>query len=208
MGLYYFDNELEPTLFLETKRANPTTYMENKVMYIFLKSNIILNPEVVYRDQYNIEYVKVPKEVVSTYYFGGLPLYNAIGQVRTSFLELSIQSLSRNTYQKTLSRSKRDPATTSYKVPLSTKITKVRGGIGMRGENLAVKHPTTPHKDIGTSPNKTMEAFSVKLPTTSQPQIKLRPSDFKKLVENFDEAKDPYNSTTANITDRSLEPNM
>ena len=30
MGLYYFDNDMEPTLFLEAKGANPTTYIEKK----------------------------------------------------------------------------------------------------------------------------------------------------------------------------------
>ena len=78
MGLYYFDDYMEPTLFLEAKGDDPTTYIEKKVMHIFLKTNIILDPKVVYRDHYNIEYIKVPKEVVSTYYFGGLPLYDAI----------------------------------------------------------------------------------------------------------------------------------
>ena len=61
MGLYYFDNDMEPTLFLETKGADPTIYIEKKVMYISLKTNIILDLEVVYRDWYNIEYVKVSK---------------------------------------------------------------------------------------------------------------------------------------------------
>ena len=55
------------------------------MMYVFLKTNIILDPEIVYGDRYNIEYIKAPnKEVVSTYYFGGLPLYDAIGRVKTS----------------------------------------------------------------------------------------------------------------------------
>ena len=48
-------------------------------MYVFLKTNIILDPKVVYKDRYDIEYIRVPKEVVKTYHFGGLPLYDAIG---------------------------------------------------------------------------------------------------------------------------------
>ena len=59
-------------------------------MYFFLKTNIILEPEVVYMDRYYIEYVKVPKEVVSTYFFGGLPLFDAIGGVKNLMPEVSV----------------------------------------------------------------------------------------------------------------------
>ena len=56
LGLYYFEDAIEPTLFLEARGANPTTYTKKKVIYIFLlKTNIILDPEVVYKDRYNIE---------------------------------------------------------------------------------------------------------------------------------------------------------
>ena len=48
-------------------------------MYVFLKTNIILDLEVVYKGRYDIEYTQIPKEVVQTYHFGGLPLYDAIG---------------------------------------------------------------------------------------------------------------------------------
>ena len=34
MGLYYFDDDMEPTLFLEARGSNPTTYIEKKVTYI------------------------------------------------------------------------------------------------------------------------------------------------------------------------------
>ena len=83
MGLYYLEDSTGPTLFLEARNANPITYTEKKMMYVFLKTNIILDLEVVYKDKYDNEYTRVPKEVVQTYHFGGLPLYNAIGQVRT-----------------------------------------------------------------------------------------------------------------------------
>ena len=79
LGLYYFEDDNEPTLFLEARDTKPTTYTKKKGMSVFLKTNIILDPEFVYKDEYNIKYTRVPKEVVSTYYFGGLPLYNAIG---------------------------------------------------------------------------------------------------------------------------------
>ena len=49
MGLYYFDDNTKPTLFLAAKDAHPTTYIGEKMMYVFLKTNIILDPEVVYR---------------------------------------------------------------------------------------------------------------------------------------------------------------
>ena len=79
LGLDYFDNDTKPTLILEAWNTNSTTYTEKKVMYVFLKTNIILDLEVIYKDRYNIEYTRVPKEVVQTYHFQGLPLYNAIG---------------------------------------------------------------------------------------------------------------------------------
>ena len=79
MGLYYMEDPGGPTLFVEARNANPITYTKKKMMYVFLKTNIILDPAVVYKDTYNIEYIRVPKEVVQTYHFGGLPLYDAIG---------------------------------------------------------------------------------------------------------------------------------
>ena len=38
MGLYYFEDATRPTLFLESKNANPTTYTKKKMMYVFLKT--------------------------------------------------------------------------------------------------------------------------------------------------------------------------
>ena len=79
MGLYYLEDSTGPTLFFEARNANSITYIEKKMMYVFLRTNIILDLEVVCKDRYNNEYTRVPKEVVQTYHFGGLPLYNAIG---------------------------------------------------------------------------------------------------------------------------------
>ena len=79
MGLYYMEDLGGPTLFVEARNANPIKYTKKKMMYFFLKTNIILDLEVVYKDRYNIEYIRVPKEVVQTYHFGGLPLFDAIG---------------------------------------------------------------------------------------------------------------------------------
>ena len=78
-GLYYFEVENKVVLYLQTHGANPKTLIEKKVINFFLKTNIILDPKVVYKDIYNIDYTRVPKEVVQTYHFGGLPLYDAIG---------------------------------------------------------------------------------------------------------------------------------
>ena len=64
MGLYYLKDLTRPTLFLGTRNANPITYTEKKVMYVFLKTNIILDLEVIYKNMYNIDYKRVPKEVV------------------------------------------------------------------------------------------------------------------------------------------------
>ena len=131
MGLYYFHNNTkEPKFFLETRGAGPTTtYTKKKVMYVFLKTNIILDPKFIYRDRYNIEYIKVPKELVSTYYFGGgLLLYNALGQVRMLVPKPSIQSLPKEVSRKTMSKNGRDPTPTSHKVPLPTSTTKVGEG--------------------------------------------------------------------------------
>ena len=78
-GLYYMEDPMGPTLFVEARNANPITYTKKKMMYVFLKTNIILDLEVIYKDRYDIEYTRVPKEVFQTYHFGGLPLYDAIG---------------------------------------------------------------------------------------------------------------------------------
>ena len=119
MGLYYLEDPIGPTLFLKARNANPITYMEKKAMYVFFKTNIILDLEVVYKDRYSIEYTRVPKEVVQTYHFGGLPLYNAIGQVRIVEPKPIIQSLPRESSRKTMTRNKRDPTSITQGVPLS-----------------------------------------------------------------------------------------
>ena len=49
-GLYYLEDSIGPTLFLEARNANPITYTEKKMMYVFLKTNIILDLKVVYKD--------------------------------------------------------------------------------------------------------------------------------------------------------------
>ena len=65
MGLYYLEDPTRPTLFLEARNANLITYIiEKKVMFVFLKTNIILDPKFVYKDRYNNEYTRVSKEVV------------------------------------------------------------------------------------------------------------------------------------------------
>ena len=109
MGLYYPEDSTGPTLFLEAKNANPITYIEKKMMYAFLKTNIILDLEVVYKDRYNNEYTRVPKEVVQSYHFGGLPFHNAIRQVRTVEPKSSIPSLPRENSRQTMPRNERDP---------------------------------------------------------------------------------------------------
>ena len=49
MGLYYLEDSIGPTLFFKARNSNPITYTEKKMMYVFLKTNIILAPEVVYK---------------------------------------------------------------------------------------------------------------------------------------------------------------
>ena len=58
--------------------------IKHKVVYVFLNTNLILNLEVIYKDRYDIEYVRVPRDMVSIYYFGGLPLFDAIGGVKAA----------------------------------------------------------------------------------------------------------------------------
>ena len=97
MGLYYLELDPEPTLFLEARGADPTTYTDKKVMYVFLKKDLISDSEVVYLDRFNNEHIKVPtKEVVSTYYFGGLPLLEAFGGAQKLVPDASVHSHPRN----------------------------------------------------------------------------------------------------------------
>ena len=135
MGLYYLEDPTGPTLFLETRNANPIIYTEKKVMYVFLKTNIIIDLEVVYKDRYNIEYTRVPKEVVQTYHFGGSPLYNTIGKVRTTAPEPSIQSLPREDSRQTTTKSGREPTFITHGIPLPTRTTKVGNGLGVNSGN-------------------------------------------------------------------------
>ena len=79
-------------MYLQTRGAALDALIEHKVVYIFRKTNLILDPEVIYKDRYGIEYVRVPKEIVSTYYYGGLPLFDVIGGVRAAKPALSAQS--------------------------------------------------------------------------------------------------------------------
>ena len=51
LGLYYFEDDMKLALFLKARGVDPTTYSKKKVMYVFLKTNIILNPKAVYWDQ-------------------------------------------------------------------------------------------------------------------------------------------------------------
>ena len=55
--------------------------MEHKIIYVFVKTDLLLDPGMTYRDAYDIEYERVPKTVVSTYLCGGLPLFDAVGGV-------------------------------------------------------------------------------------------------------------------------------
>ena len=55
------------------------------------------------------------------------------------------------------------------------------------------RQSTTPHPRIGTTIFESMGEFHIGPLATTQSQRKLRPSNFKKLVENFDGMKDPHN---------------
>ena len=110
----------------------------------------------------------------------------------TLVLEPSIQSLPKEIARKTMSENGRNPTPTSYGVPLPTSTINVGEGLRTRGGNPTARWSTTPYMSIGTT-NGTMGAFPVKLSTTYQSQRKLRPSNFKKLVEKFDGTKDPCN---------------
>ena len=192
MGLYYLEDPTGPTLFLEAKKANPITYTDKKVMYVFLKTNIILDPKVVYKDRYDIEYLRVPKEVVQTYHFGGLPLYDAIGQVRTVVPETSTHSLPKEMSTHTAVKSRRDQVSTALGVPLPTSNTKIGGGIGINDGHPIIRWSTTPQANTRPTVHETMGDFPLRPPAHVQSQRKLRPSNFKKLVEKFDETKDPH----------------
>ena len=133
LGLYYLEDAIGPTLFLEAKDVDPTTYTEKKVMYVFLKKNIILDPKIIYKDRYNIEYTRVPKETVQTYHFGGLPLYDAIGQTRTIAPEPSILSQPQEESRPTTMENGKKPTSATHKTPLPTNTMKVGAGLGMNG---------------------------------------------------------------------------
>ena len=66
--------------------------IEHKVFNVFLKANLILDPKVIYKDRHNIEYVRVPRETMSAYHFGGLPLFDAIRGVKIEEPVMNAQS--------------------------------------------------------------------------------------------------------------------
>ena len=108
-----------------------------------------MDTKVVYKDRYNIEYTREPKEVVQTYHFGGLPLYNTIGWVRIVAPKPSIQSLPREESRKTTIKNGRDPTSITHGVPLPTSTTRVGDGLGVNGRNPTTRESTTPHTSIG-----------------------------------------------------------
>ena len=142
--------------------------------------------EVVNKDRYDIEYQRVPKEVVQTYHFGGLPLYDAIGQVRTVVPETSTHSLPKEMSTHTAVKSRRDQVSTAPGVRLPTSNIKIGGGIGINGGHPTVRRSITPQANTGPTVHETMGDFPLRPPAHVQSQRKLRPSDFKKLVEKFD----------------------
>ena len=74
LELYHWGGQPNSYVYLHTIGATLETMTEHKVVYVFLKTNLLLDLEVIYKDKHNIEYVRVPKEIVSTCHFGGLPL--------------------------------------------------------------------------------------------------------------------------------------
>ena len=106
------------------------------MMYVFLKTNIILDLEVIYKNKYNIEYIRVPKEVVQTYHFGGLPLFDAIGRERVAAPKPNIQSLPKENSRQTTMGNGRDFAPITHGIPMPTSNMKVGKGTGINGGNL------------------------------------------------------------------------
>ena len=133
LGLYYLEDEKKMILYLQTHGANPTTLINRNVMYIFIKTNIILEPKIVYLERYNIKNAKVPKEIVSIYYFGGWTLFDAIGRVKNSMLEVSVHSHPKEIAKKIVSGNAKIQEPMWAGIPLPTNTTKVGEGLGMSG---------------------------------------------------------------------------
>ena len=82
-------------------------------------------------------------------------------------------------------------------IPLPTNTTKLGERLGMSGGHPIMRQSTTLHISVGTNISKTMGAFPVKPLFVSQSQRKLRPSDFKNLINKFDGTKNPYSHMTS-----------
>ena len=113
-----------------------------------------------------------------------------MGRVRTLVPKLNVQSLPKDTAKKIMSKNGKILVPTSFGVPLPTSTTKVGEGLGMSGGYPIARQSTTPHPRLGTTVPKSMGAFpTMRPPTSSQTQQKLRPSN----LDKYDVSKDPHN---------------
>ena len=94
LGLYTWESYSKETLFLQNLGANPKTLIERNIIYVFLRTNIIFDLEVVYNNKYNVECVKVPMNIQSLYLFNGLPAFNAIRGIKINMPKMNTHSLS------------------------------------------------------------------------------------------------------------------
>ena len=71
--------------------------------------------------------------------------------------------------------------------------TKVGEGLEVSDGHPSIRQSITPDISVGTAISRTMGTFPMRPLVASQSQRKLRPSDFRKLIDKFDGTKDPYN---------------
>ena len=194
LGLYRGDNQPETDMYLQIRGVDPEILVEHKIIYVFVKTDLLLDPGMTYRDAYDIEYERVPKTVVSTYLCGGLPLFDAISGVGVGIPKpaTSAQSHTRasNIPHPNLSARPHAQMTISG-MPLPTNAAKVGEKTILNGGYSAGRQPLNPQLTLGTMGP--MGDFPGRPSGAPSNPRKIRPSDFKKLVDKFDGSKDPYN---------------
>ena len=67
LGLYRGESQSETDLYLQIRGVEPEVLTDHKIVYAFLRIDLLLDPEMTYRDAYDIEYEKVSRTIVSTY---------------------------------------------------------------------------------------------------------------------------------------------
>ena len=135
-----------------------------------MNTNIILELVAIDLDKISIEYVRVLKDLATSYLFGGLPFPKALGRVREAMPKISTCLQPRAIALDKPNGSVRLPKrVASFGTPLPTSETRVGERMKPSGGHLIKSLPFSPHPMLGLSTSKILGALLVRPPTLSHP---------------------------------------